>query len=546
MINKKLLLTLTILATFTNTAVAESATKKALQDRYKRYDTSAALAADLTTDLKHTADLLVSINKDQLKLKSEKPFDINVVDVDIRTFAANVSSEKDISVVVHPDVDLTITLQLRNTTLSKAFYIIGDAYNLDVRLKNNVYFIYPATLRTETFNLSYINVERNGSSNIQVNTSGLTGGSGGSGGGNNGSGNNGGGNNNSNQSNNSNQNNNSGSSGGQNLSNGTTINTNTKIDVWEDINETLQTLIGDNNGRKVVVSPQTGTITVKGYPSDFKSIREYLHEIEFFLNKQVVLEARIIEVTLNEQFKQGIDWNYVNASSSRVISANSLGTIAGNQVSAAIGGLTNLTFSTPNFTNVIDLLSTQGDAQTLSSPRITATNNQKAVIKVGEDEYYVTEVSTTTTTGTSTTTTPEINLEPFFSGISLDVTPHINKSGDILLHVHPSVIETNEKEKIVTLNEEQYILPLAQSSVRETDTVIRARTNEIVLIGGLIQTKIEDIESGIPLLKDLPFLGPMFTSSSQVEVKKELIILIRPTLIDSRTRSDAHKSLFED
>jgi MSHA biogenesis protein MshL len=126
-------------------------------------------------------------------------------------------------------------------------------------------------------------------------------------------------------------------------------------------------------------------------------------------------------------------------------------------------------------------------------------------------------------------------LTPFFSGIALDVTPQIDKDGVVLLHVHPSVIETQEQEKIVTLNQEQYILPLAQSNIRESDTIIRARSGEIVVIGGLMQSMITDSESKTPLLGDIPFFGNLFKSIKQTEVKKELVILLKPTVVDAQT-----------
>ncbi len=188
------------------------------------------------------------------------------------------------------------------------------------------------------------------------------------------------------------------------------------------------------------------------------------------------------------------------------------------------------------------MLQTQGNVQVLSSPRITATNNQKAVIKVGQDEYFVTEVSSTTTTGTSTTTTPEIQLTPFFSGIALDVTPQINGNGEVILHVHPSVTVTAEQVKQIRLNNEDIILPLAQSSVRESDTIIRAHSGEIVVLGGLIESRKTDKESKTPLLGDIPFLGELFKSKSQTTQKSELVIMLKPIV----TGQDAWQEQLQD
>jgi len=521
-----------IVATLSIVLVNGCASSKAaspVPDTVKKPSLAAeALNADLTSNVVHAAPVLPRLEKKRHKnTTKESRFDINISSVDIKTFAANISNERDVSIVVHPEVNLKISMQLRNTTLSKALYIVGDIYNLDVRFDDDVYFIFPAGLRTETFNLSYINVNREGASNIRVNTSGLTGSS---------NGNSESGNSESGDSGNSEQ-------SGDELVNGTTIKTETKINIWADIKEALSTLIGSEEGRTIIVSPQTGTVTVKGFPSDLFAVRDYLHKIEFFLNKQVVLEARILEISLNDDYQQGIEWEHLT-SGAKSYGISTTGGIAGNNIAGAIGGITNLSFLTPKFSSVIDLLSTQGDVRTLSSPRITATNNQKAVFKVGEDEYYVTNISTTTVTGNSTTVTPEIELKPFFSGISLDVTPHINERGEVLLHVHPAVIETSEKEKVITLNDEQYILPLAHSSVREVDTIIRSTSGEVVIIGGLMQSLNKDKNSGIPFLQDLPFIGDLFKSLSNSGMKKELIILIKPTIIDSKTKSKSHTKLF--
>jgi MSHA biogenesis protein MshL len=218
---------------------------------------------------------------------------------------------------------------------------------------------------------------------------------------------------------------------------------------------------------------------------------------------------------------------------------SSSGNILGNTISDTIGGVNTIAFSKAtngsNFSGVVDLLQTQGNVQVLSSPRITATNNQKAVIKVGEDEYFVTGVSSTTTTGTSTTTTPEVELTPFFSGIALDVTPQISENGSVILHVHPSVTVTEEQSKNIGIGGEVLSLPLAQSRVRESDTIIRANSGEVVVIGGLIETYQVDEESKTPLLGDIPFLGELFKNKLQSSQKRELVIMLKPTVVGQDT-----------
>jgi len=147
----------------------------------------------------------------------------------------------------------------------------------------------------------------------------------------------------------------------------------------------------------------------------------------------------------------------------------------------------------------------------------------------------VTDVSTTTVTGTATTSTPNIQLTPFFSGISLDVTPQIGESGEVTLHVRPSVTETSEQEKVISLNRENFVLPLARSNIRESDSIIRARDGEVVIIGGLMQTMSTDEVSKVPFLGDIPGLGMLFQNRRQTERKKELVIMLRPTVVQADT-----------
>ena len=175
---------------------------------------------------------------------------------------------------------------------------------------------------------------------------------------------------------------------------------------------------------------------------------------------------------------------------------------------------------------------------TLSSPRVTATNNQKAVIKVGTDEYFVTNASTTTTTsGTSAPiVTPNVELTPFFSGIALDVTPQIDEQGKVLLHIHPSVIDTEEQSKTINVGTaDPLVLPLAKSSIRESDTVVQANNGDIVVIGGLMKTDKQEIVSKVPLLGDIPWVGEAFTNRRESTKKVELVILLKPTVVEKDT-----------
>jgi MSHA biogenesis protein MshL len=463
-------------------------------------------------------------------LLSEKRLEISATSVAAKDFFTAIVEGSAFSIAIHPDVSGTITLNLTDVTLTEAIDVIQDIYGYDIRVSGNVIQVFPAGIRTETIALNYLFLKRFGTSSTSINSGGVSENDPNSGGNNNSSGNN----SNSNR-NNSGGNNSQGSQNGQSNS-GINIYTENESDFWTELKETLIAFVGTEGGRSVIVSPQAGLVTVRALPTEIAAVEKFISDTETHLHRQVIIEAKIMEVTLNDDYQQGVHWNEVLGSLGKTdFTFNTSGNISGNAISSNIGGATSLSFSGPDFSGVIDLLQTQGNVQVLSSPRITATNNQKAVIKVGEDEYFVTDVSSTTTTGTSTTTTPEVELTPFFSGIALDVTPQIDKDGSVILHVHPSVTLTDEQNKTIQLGGDELILPLAQSRVRESDTIIRAKSGEIVVIGGLIETYKIDQESKTPLLGDIPFLGGLFKSVSETTQKRELVILLKPVVIGQDT-----------
>ncbi len=466
---------------------------------------------------------------------SEKRLEVSATSVDAKDFFTAIVEGSAYSIAIHPEVTGSVSLSLSDVTLTEALAVVQDIYGYDIRVNGNIIQVYPAGIRTETFALNYLFLKRFGSSNTTINSGGVSENDPNNG---NNSNNNRGSSNNNNSRNSSNQNNqNSQSNSGINLY------TENESDFWKELKETLTAFVGTEGGRSVIISPQAGLVTVRGLPAEITAVKNFIKDTETHLHRQVIIEAKIMEVTLNDDYQQGVHWEQVLGSLGDTdLTFSTSGNIAGNVISSSIGGNTSLSFSGPDFSGVISLLQTQGNVQVLSSPRITATNNQKAVIKVGEDEYFVTGVSSTTTTGTSTTTTPEVELTPFFSGIALDVTPQIDKEGDVILHVHPSVTITEEQQKTIRIEGKESTLPLAQSRVRESDTIIRAKSGEIVVIGGLIETYTIDKESKTPLLGDIPLVGELFKSKGETTQKRELVILLKPVVIGQ----DTWKSQLQD
>ncbi|WP_231613161.1 MULTISPECIES: pilus (MSHA type) biogenesis protein MshL [unclassified Pseudoalteromonas] len=483
-------------------------------------DTTKAVAPlEMPNEL--TQSLLSSINSEQ-SISDDlaiKRFDVAANDVEIGAFFAGLTDDTPFSVAVHPEVSGTISLNLKAVTFNEVIAVIKRMYPLDIVNEGRIVQVLPAKMRTETIPVNYLMMQRNGLSTVSVVAGGVSqfaqnsGSSSGS----------------------SSSNQGSQEFGGDDQSlelNGSRIQTINKNDFWKELELALKSLIGSSDGRYVVASPQASLVTVNALPSEIRQLKEFLRQSQENLQRQVILEAKIIEITLKDEYQQGVNWERISSGLEGGVSfATTAGTTISNSISAVLGGASSLTIQKGDFNGVINLLETQGDVQMLSNPRVTATNNQKAVIKVGQDEYFVTNVSSTTVTGTSTTTSPEIDLTPFFSGIALDVTPQIDKYGSVILHVHPSVTETEEQLKVITLDDQRFELPLAQSNIRESDTVIRAQSGEIVVIGGLMQTTTEDEESKTPILGDIPIFGNLFKSIRKRQEKKELIILIKPTVV---------------
>lgn len=507
---------------------AKDALKQAMNEQQKQ-------AAPLTALPKSVQSELLQLNRPQMPVgMPEKRLRIAAHDVEAVEFFGSLFKGSRYSVAVHPGVAGLVSIELKDVTLPEVLAVVGDMYGFDVQRKGSVFHIYPAGLRTETIPVNYLMMSRRGLSRTSVSTGGVT----------------------ANDSNNSSDssfdsasnsnstNNSSGNNSNGNSSNGTRIETDTNSDYWTDLRDSLQTLIGTGDGRAVITSPQAGLVTIRAYPKELKAVREFLNQSDSHLKRQVVLEARIIEVALNEGYEQGVDWSGLSASWDGNKGITGGGSLANtqlpttpNQIFTALGGGAGFKVSDGNFNVAVNLLKTQGDVNTLSSPRVTATNNQKAVIKVGTDEYFVTNASTTTVSTTSgDRTTPNVELTPFFSGISLDVTPQIDEEGKVLLHIHPSVIDTEEQTKTIKVTDsDTLVLPLAKSSIRESDTVVQANNGDIIVIGGLMKTDKQEIVSKVPLLGDIPWVGEAFTNRRESTKKVELVIMLKPTVVEKDT-----------
>ena len=474
------------------------------------------------------ADLMPNLDSNvSSKEGTLKRFRVQANAVEARSFFASLVKGTEYSVAIHPAVQGNITVDLSDVTLDEVLNVVQNMYGYDVVKSGKVIQVYPAGMRTVTIPVDYLQFKRSGRSLTSIVTGSVTSA---------GTSNSGGG---SDDSDSSDSNNNNGD-GSTTSTGGTRIETITESDFWPMLQQAVANLIGSGKGQSVVVTPQAGVITVRAFPDEIREVREFLGVSQERMQRQVILEAKILEVTLSDGYQQGINWSKMSASignSGSILVARNPAKLPLDAIGTLLGGQTNVTFSDGNFKAVMNFMATQGDLNVLSSPRITAANNQKSVIKVGTDEYFVTELSSNAGNGENSNAVPEVELTPFFSGISLDVTPQIDNKGNVFLHVHPAVIEVEEEIKQLNLGGDfQNIqLPLAKSSIRESDSVIRAKDGDVVVIGGLMKQQNLEQVSKVPFLGDVPALGNLFRNINNVTQKTELVILLKPTVVGVNT-----------
>lgn len=530
-------------------------------------------------------ELIPSLSLDEnLLAPVEQRIDISTPpDLPATEFFTSLMAGTDYGIVVSPDVDVNINLSLPNITIEEAMDTVAEIYNLDITRRGNIYSVRPGGLRTRQFTIDYLNVQRTGSSNIQV-TSGNNqnngggnnqngagfnnGGVGGIGGFNNGGiggiggigGQNG-------------LNGQNGQLGGAGGGAGGQISTSTSTDFWSDLETAISNLIGEQSsgggapaaggglfggigagagsrnqstvtdeGKSVLVQPLTGIIIVTAFPYELDRIEKFINAAQESLRREVIIQVQFLEVVLNKGFQYALDFNTFGQQSNNPLTGsgefrgNADGAFGSNNDQAAqflsaeggIEGISNpLQFATnfSDFDAVFQLLQTRGTTQVISSPQLRVLNNQKAVFQDGAQEFFQTQADTTTVaSANNTTTNANNNLQQFFSGISMDITPQISANGEITLHVHPIISAVDEQTKSIA----GQTVPLALTTTREIDSVIKAVNGKIVVLGGLAFERNINQTAGVPGVSRVPLLGDVLEQRQTQSVKSEFIILLKP------------------
>lgn len=483
----------------------------------------------------------------------ESRFDVMVDNAPAQPFFQGLVAGTPYNMLVHPEVGGRISLTLKHVTIEEVLEAARDLYGYDYRRTSTGFMVLPAAVQSRVFHLSYLDLKRFGVSNTRISSGQVT------------------------QSGNNSTYGNTVSGGpvtqaatdptGRPLDvTGTSVVTRGDSDFWTGIEADLHALIGSKPGRSVVINRQSGLIVVHAMPNELRDVSEYLEQTARTVTRQVVLEAKIVEVDLSDGYQAGINWGallqhggstylFGQSAPASGFQANPFTTAPQSNpylpptasggvnvqpgtstpltgfVSNPISGAFTIAANFADFNTFIQLLSSQGHTRVLSSPRVSTLHNQQAIIKAGTDEFFVTGVQSNTVIGTAASTTQNVQLTPFFSGVALDVTPQIAADDSVILHIHPTVSEVTDQTKTLTVQNQVDTIPMALSQIRESDSIVRAKSGQLIIIGGLMREELDKTNYKTPLLGDIPGLGKLFRSEQTQRTTVELVILLRPIVV---------------
>ncbi|MCH8312428.1 MAG: hypothetical protein IID17_05535 [Nitrospinae bacterium] len=456
---------------------------------------------------------LLELTLPQLDLVPKKPpakgprFSLSAEEVDVKTILFALAREIDQNIMIDPAISRKVTLNLNNVTLGEMLDHVLRPLHLRYEIDGEFIQVTPLEMQTRVFHLNYLITRREGSGNLQASvgaplrTSTVPGNS------------------------------------------SSRIFSAEETDLWEEISFGLQQMIDtgiplvrdlENEDEKdlltaghgyVSISKQAGVIVVKAYPQVLLNVAKYLEEVEGSVQRQVFIQARIIKIALRDEYKTGIDWSRISALNNHGPGKDYLSGDGGRQVRGFLNGEGRLD-------EMLEMLSLQGDVSVIASPRITALNNQRAVLKVGtEDTIFV---PATPSQGVETTT--DFIPYPVELGIVLDIVPQINVNGNVIMSVYISV-----KRKIGERQspDGKYEIPIVD--VRESNNVVLARNGQTVVIGGMMKARKEPKRDPTTSLEEVPVIGKWFRQDMTVYEKSELVILLTPEImvgeaIDDRWR----------
>ncbi|MEX2273908.1 MAG: hypothetical protein WD690_20760 [Vicinamibacterales bacterium] len=438
---------------------------------------------------------------DQRQVPS-KVFDLDLAEpMSLRVLLRLLVKDTGLNLVLPQDLDAEFVGELQGVTLREALDLILPPHGLDYIIEGRVLRVFPREMGTRIYNVDYIATLRGGSRSMSASSSagggggGTTGAAGAAAGATPGAGG-------------------AGGSGGGGSS--AQVSANDAGDMFTELLEGITNLKSENG--RFNLDRKAALLQVIDFPENQRRIEFYLESVLRRVHRQVLIEAKVLEVELRDEFSAGINWNMI------------LGSAAGNNVTAGqtlapstAGGFT-IGLALGNLTALASAFETQGKVTVLSSPRVTAMNNEPALMRAGtQDVFFVTTTQIDPQTGQilQSAVVPQTITE----GVVLSVTPQISADGIIHMSISPSVTERTG-QATSRLGDTVPII-----SVRETDTVVRAREGETVVIAGMMQERLNNDVSKVPFLGDLPGIGAAFRRTQKTTRKTELVILLSAKII---------------
>ncbi len=465
---------------------------------------------------------VMSADFSSLKEGRGEKYNLVFRDAPLREVIMTIARDRGINVVFDETVDpnIPVSMDVRDVSFDQALRLVTEPYGVSYILDDNILWIFKGKILTRIFKLHTVNIERT----VKVTSSIQSGGA---------------------------------ASGGEEMPGGTfTTDTQTSnvFKIWEDLGCNICALLNldcgkststsqvvkicSDNQRFVAINRTTGHVIVSATQRELKEVERYIEITESSLKKQVVLDVKIIEVILSDKFNLGVDWSKVfdNVFRSTINYSVTIAQHSAPGEYTPIPGFTTFSIqpvgNTQNpFNLMINALKEYGNVHVISSPRLAVVNNQAAVIKVGSDMKFVTDVNTETTVeGDTNIIGCDVDTDTYFVGVSLTLTPYVDETGEVTLFIHPNVTELKE---VRSFRSECGEVPIEEPvfDVRELDTVVKVHDGDTLVIGGLIKNVSSKKRLETPFLSKLPAVGSLFTRKEEESKRAELVIFITPHVI---------------
>ncbi len=468
----------------------------------------------------------------------------DAVEQDLRTALRGLAQSFGLGLEIDPDVHGLVNTRLENVTLDEALASLLVRHSYAYQIQGGVLRVTGSRMQSKTFSLDYVSLSRVAATQTVV-TSGLsTAGAGGQQFG--------------------------GQVGGQvsgGGGGGSQISSTTAANLWQDVRIALEALVfydmtadtaarqivsaataegatpvapinaagsvlgaaagapgatakTSSDGRRLIINPVAGSIFVTAPPATLGLVESYISSFQASVQRQVLVEAKIVRVSLNREFRFGINWQLLTSKARLNIGAPVSQT---NTFSITLGG------GTSQVKIALEALESQGDVSVLSSPMITALNNQMAVFDATSSEIFFAVTQTPVVSPGGVLLTSQVQPQQISVGIVLNVLAQIGADNTITMQIRPQLSEVSDTAVYISPEGARITAPVITR--RETDTMARVRGGETIVIGGLTQTRRSTTSSGVPGLRRVPGIGGLFGGRAEAEEKDELVIFLTPTII---------------